>query len=73
MKNDKQVEYITCSKCGTTYKKGKKHCPKCYCDEQGVYHGYVPMDEKKMKKVRIIVGVVLTLIAVAVILVVKLT
>lgn len=35
-------------------------------DDDGVYHGYTPMDEKKARKIKIISSVVLTAIVMVV-------
>lgn len=58
-KQKEQVNYKVCKFCGTSYKETRKYCPKCAKDDDGVYHGYTPMSEKKMKIIRIVVGVVL--------------
>ncbi len=64
--SEKETEYKICKHCGKVYKATKKYCPKCMKDDDGVYHGYTPMDEKKARKIKIISSVVLTAIVMVV-------
>ncbi len=62
----KDEEYKVCPHCGKAYKASKKYCPKCMKDDEGVYHGYTPMDEKKARKIKIVSSIVLTAIIIVV-------
>jgi rubrerythrin len=58
-----EPEVLHCRKCGTQLKDGV--CPKCG------YKVYIPMDEQKVKRIRLIVGCVCVALCLVVLIILK--